>query len=312
MADKRMRRLMVEPMNWGTQSGNAWGGDVGGGTPPPLIQPHIDYVEQYTLDHSIRIWEPGRLSLSEPALFQMAPGYQGQTPAGSGLTVVPEAIGVTIHGIKGDIFLGMAGRSFTAGSGFPTVLGEFTDPESDLPYTVTEESAWRALGGANDIGTGTKVRSGPLFMPVFICMYRGTYKQLDDNTGWEIDSGPADDPDTLLGLDISAPSVLEDPRMDWWCQVEVPFPSYQFDKLDDLTEEYTFLAARPTRPMIRVPMNLEQNKRLGPNQVLWLHVRTGVIRCWVLADTHGFVNANYRNHDMLFSSKMSMLVTPHG
>lgn len=294
----RMRRMMIDPLNFGTQSGLPY--ESTGTT----NQPHSDYYSQYTLDHSIRVWEPSRLSLSEPALFQTEPGFQGQTPddAGAvGALVAPVSRGVTIHGIKGDIWLMMDGRVATAGGPFANPVGEWTDSASGAVVTVDDDVTYAVLGG-------TAGRSPQLMCPFFICMYRGTYKQIDSATGWEIDSGPADDPDTLLGLDTTSPDVLEEPRMDWWTRVDVPFPvAVQTAG----TATNPVLAVKRQAVQHRVPMDLAANKRLGPNQVLWLHIRTGVIRAQVLDTSGNLRDALYRNHSFLCWNTMSALVSAH-
>lgn len=303
----RMRRVMIDPLHFGTQSGLPYVDDPGGNQ---VNQPHADYSSLYTLDHSVRIWEPARWGLTEQGggagMFQMEPGFNAQTPDSAllDLQAFPEPTAVEIHGIKGDIWIQMGHRPFVAGSGFPSVLGEWTDVDTGAPLNVDDNDAWDALGGTDD-----SFRDDRLYCPVFIAMYRGTYKQIDDLSGWEIDSGPADDPDTLLGLDISSPSVLESLRIDWWTRVEVPFPAaYPVE-----TGVVNPVKATTSRRIhTRIPMDLSANKRLGANQVLWLHLRTGVVRTLVVAGPAGskvLTDALYRNHSFHSWNCMSALVS---
>lgn len=293
-----MKRLMIQPRLWGSNTGYEW---------DPFAdpaQPHHDYCQLYSVDYSVRLWDPGRNSLSEPGV----PGIAGV----GNFEAVPLPVSAHIHGIKGEARIRFDGT--------PEGVGKWLDPATGVPYInqPTANSTYAALAGmpgfvANSIDQfGECDYSSGVHIPLFVALYRGTYKQIDNAAGWEIDSGPGDDPDTLLAMDISSPSVLESSRIDWWDIDWVPAPRLaEVRPLGGGTQQ---IRGRPDRGSFhKYAVNLSANKRVRSDQVLWLHFKTGVIRLPVVIvpDAGGpeiEVCALYVNHRFSFSIHASMLV----
>lgn len=313
-----MKRLMVQPTQFGANQGYTWNSqdDVDG---IPGIEAHHDYCNLYRHDYSVRIWEPGRMKYSSPGIYG---GSDAQ------LQVAPELpMTATIHGIKGALYFRFDGSY----DGVGTWFDDNGEPFDSQPTYVDTYKALSGIPGASEAPTQPGLGyldCNPAFkMPLFVTLYRGTYKQIDVNVGWEIDSGPSDDPDTLLSLDISNPQVLESSRIDWWDMDMVRLPHYSIDaSLSHASPGSDGLGIiAPDSPVYsktykpgsallhKYSLDLSQNHRLGPDQVLWLHLRTGCIRLPVLfrpATGDPYVAcAYYKAHAFSVSVQASMLVS---
>lgn len=300
-----MRRLMIQPRFFGTVNGYEWTA-----TNPP--EPHHDYCQLYSNEYSVRLWEPSRLVTSTPGIVDPGAGYEAP----------PMPVKAHIRGIKGNAYIRFDGTD----DGVGTWLDDTGTPWAPQP---SAQDTYNALAGMpRQPGLGTFETFNPIYdlyadrdrnpatmIPLFIALYRGTYKQVDDAPGWEIDSGPGDDPDTLLAMDITDPSVLESSRLDWWDMDMVPAP--RASGFTPLTEDGVFhgVPERPDRgSMHRYAVNLDANKRVSSDQVLWLHFKTGVIRLPCVRP--GAVGGGdptlecglYVNHKFTFSITASMLV----
>lgn len=313
-----MKRRIIAPWQFGTVTPYAWlafdAADAGG------IIPHFDYLTTYR-ELSTRLWEPGREEFS-------AVGYEAD--------MAPVQIPATtkLHGVKGhiDICFGMRPQDlgeFWTDEGVPITIETGGGPNSMAP-----ELAMVALFGDRGAGTFTDpvlidwevgkaaweghfhhlvLQAKQLRIPTFFCMYRGTYKQIDDTTGWEIDSGPSDDPDTLLSVDITNPSVLESARIDWWDLEMFSLPR------QNMTYNWNTVNQEPEHSnaggsgFVRYPLNLDANKTLGPDQVLWLHIKTGCIRMMALyhddEGTSTFAPVHYIGHQFSAHMHCSALVS---
>lgn len=303
-----MRRMMVVPTQFGSNSGYNWE-DV-----DTAQEAHHDYCTLYQDDYSIRVWEPGRNRYSEPTYA---------IPGGTNLQASPEARGCTIHGIKGNAYIRLDGTADGVGRWRDTD-GVLLDPQPSPTQT------YDALSGAPFLSTpylgittqaAYEDRNGAFSIPIFCALYRGTYKVIDDQPGWEIDSGPTDDASVLLGLDITDPTVLESGRLDWWDLDFVRLPR------NDVTWDSGGTAGVDGRRYTRIPgglggsmhryaLNLDANKRMRADQVLWLHWKTGTIRLpvAVLDAATGTYTAEchyYQGHKFSMSVQASMLVTEH-
>lgn len=301
-----MRRLMVAPTQFGSNSGYNW---EGVDTPN---EAHHDYCQLYQDDYSVRIWDPMRMQYSSPGY------YAPNQAAGEALVapVVPKS--VHIRGIKGNAYIRFDGTA--------DGVGVWRDPDGTLtPVQPDANATYAALAGlpnANfDIPAGAQVQGrdlNPAFqMPIFVALYRGTYKPIDDQPGWEIDSGPTDDPDVILGLDITDPQVLESGRFDWWDMDMVRLPHMSFSgawtQADQGGGNLGPLSSGVNGGNLhRYAMNLDSNKRLSPGQVLWLHFKTGTIRLPVaVSDLGGTTTIRclyYQSHKFTISVQASMVI----
>lgn len=334
----KMKRMMVAPYYFGSRTEY---GFEGGPSSLGQFQAHHDLCRKYTPEFSIRVWEPGRNALSMPGYSD----YGASTDRGVELPLT-----ATIHGIKGHavITMGMDEDSYgywTDESGDPVPLA--AQPNKDatkmavsgiVPPRLRDGGAagdyWEpgdGYGGVLDMDTYTMFvgQRQQVRIPFFIAMYRGTMKYIDDQSGAEIDSGPGDDPSVLLGLDITNPSVLESSRLDWWdCEYIAP-PSAQNVFSDGMfvepgvglgpptnnpTSGYTYTS--DTRGGYhKYALNLDANKTLGPDQVLWLHWKTGGVRMPVIAPPQAGSGAprltclTYWGHSFTVSIQASMLVS---
>lgn len=257
-----MRRLVVQPRIFGTVNGYEWDADSN-------PQPHNDYCTLYSNEYSVRVWEPTRMRTS-------LPGVEGE--AGTAYEAVPLPVKAHIRGIKGDAWFRFDGTEQGVGTWlYADGVGAGT-PLNPQPSAL---DTFNALAGNPWVQLVPDVtyydRNPGFYCPLFCAMYRGTFKSVDSSPGWEIDSGPGDDPDVLLPLDITSPDVLESGRLDWWALDQVRFPHARH-AVDWGTELITMTQPPSGGSHHRFALNLEQNKRLGADQVLWLHWKTGVVR----------------------------------
>lgn len=310
-----MRRLMVAPRQFGSAHGYTWESVE---TPDTVPEPHHDYCSLYQDNYSIRLWEPGRMSLSTPGVYSDGDSFQ-EAPQ------LP--MRVEVHGIKGAAYIRMDGSPDGVGRWRDTTTGLLLVPQP------TPQQTYAALSGIPNDQGGNGVNVDPptlgqadynqaAHLPMFVALYRGTYKQIDTTDGWEIDSGPTDDSAVILGLDITNPQVLESSRLDWWDMDMVRLPTYG-------DTDYTYFVKNgldggdSIQRKLRYPgkgsfhkysMDLKANKRLGPDQVLWLHFMTGVVRMPVLRSPgtgEPYLDCClYEGHKFSVSVQASMLVTP--
>lgn len=300
-----MRRLVVQPRLFGTAQGYNWDKDS-------HPEPHNDYCQLYE-EYSVRVWEPTRMTLSTPGVYNGSTGpdaFEGpQLPTRA-----------HIRGIKGDCWIRFDGTAegvgewlwpSTAAAG---LAGTPMDPQPDWLSTLAALSG-RPMGAGIDYDNGSTLfdYNPGFYIPVFCALYRGTYKAIDGNPGWEIDSGPADDPDVLLPLDITSPDVIESGRLDWWAldQVRAPHNTVAY-AWDNVAEEYRPALQGPSGGSHhRFSLNLDSNKRVASDQVLWLHWKTGVIKLPVRYPnpSQAYVTCGvYRNHKFTVHVQASMLV----
>lgn len=253
-----MRRLVVQPRLFGTINGYEW-------DPDSAPRPHNDYCQLWYNEYSVRVWEPSRMSLSTPGVVGVGTGaYES----------VPLPVKAHIRGIKGDAYFRFDGTA----QGVGTVLYDDGTPWNPQPSAA---AIYTALAGmphvsATDWQEENDWNPG-FYIPLFCAMYRGTYKSVDNAPGWEIDSGPGDDPDVLLPLDITSPDVLESGRLDWWAldQVRAPHARIQVER----DSGYVIYGGPPLGGSHhRFQLNLDANKRVSSDQILWLHWKTGAIK----------------------------------
>lgn len=305
-----MRRYVVSPYNFGSTDGYGWVDDTLGpnlSDPTAQIAAHHDYCGLYSKDYSVRIWEPGRHAVSSPGVLDVGASGDQQFKA-------PDLpMKVEIHGIKGAAYIRLDGTA--------QGVGIWRDEQTGDPFVVQPDwqDTYHALGGrpmfahmSPDVEDNTHELNPGFKCPFFVAMYRGTYKQIDDISGWEIDSGPADDPDTLLSLNITNPQVLESSRLDWWDLDWVRFPHWDYDG----NSTNTWTKAPAGGSWLKYSMDLKTNKHLRPDQVLWLHWKQGVVRLPVaLPDQAGGTGApvltcaHYTEHKFSISIQATMLAT---
>lgn len=255
-----MRRLVVQPRLFGTMQGYQWDVDS-------APRPHNDYCQLWQYEYSVRVWEPTRMSLSTPGVYGVA---------GTDYESVPLPSKAHIRGIKGDAFFRFDGTP----QGVGVVLYDDGTPWNPQP---SADQIYEALGGVPAgtlIGfTGDEYRdfNPGFYIPLFCAMYRGTYKSIDTAPGWEIDTGPGDDPDVLLPLDITSPDVLESGRLDWWALDQVRLPHTRTERVWGGETVYNMHNVT-SGSHHRFALNLDANKRVSADQVLWLHWKTGAIK----------------------------------
>lgn len=302
-----MRRLVVQPRLFGTVNGYEWDVDSN-------PKPHNDYCQLWD-EYSIRVWEPTRMKLSTP-------GVVGDPSAFYESIALPTK--AHIRGIKGDAHIRFDGTEagvgtwlWADGPGEGTLLNP--QPSAAQTYNALGGVPWAKYLVDQTFTTSRDWNPG-FYIPVFCAMYRGTYKSIDNSPGWEIDTGPGDDPDVLLPLDITSPDVLESGRLDWWTLDQVRAPHSRWDitrSLDWNGAGDNATIALETWPAggshFRFSMNLDANKRVASDQILWLHWKTGVIKLPVVyPGTAGgagpeLVCANYVNHKFTISVHATML-----
>lgn len=260
-----MKRLVIQPRVFGSVNGYEW-------DPDSAPKAHNDYCQLYYSEYSTRVWEPTRMTTSTPGVAGGTFGYESTAIATK----------AHIRGIKGEAHFRFDGTE----QGVGVVLDEDGVPWAQQP---TPAQIYSALAGvpsmpALDSPFPSLDWNPGFYIPLFCAMYRGTFKSIDNAPGWEIDTGPGDDPDVLLPLDITSPDVLESGRLDWWALDQVRLPH------SALQREYTTNVGGGNLGMVnsagfprsgshhRFALNLDANKRVASNQVLWLHWKTGVVR----------------------------------
>lgn len=298
-----MKRMIVTPFEWGTTSGYDF---LNNDNPEADIvnEAHISYADLHTVfERSYRIWEPGRMALSSLGVVDPSPDQQFNVPQ------IPQ--GCKIHGIKGTMLI------------TPQKVATFYNADTGevLPVQPTYDEVFAPAGQAywyaDNVGTwiaptNTLYPSGfsttqypwneffirtPVLndndpqqfcrYPLYITMYKGTFNPYGGNftEGGSIDSGPSDDPDTLLGIDITNPTVLEQERIVWW-DMEMCTAAHR--SREDKTLEHRQTDGTSmiwyhgvktyTRHVTKYNLSLDRNFILKDDQVLWLHVQPGIVR----------------------------------
>lgn len=319
----KMRRYIIQPFNFGSTDGYGWEDDTGfpEDNEVALAAPHHDYCSLYSRDYSVRVWEPGRHAISQPGVLNAGTG-------GDQFRAPEMPMKCTIHGIKGAAYFRFDGSKQGVGTWWYVAPGE-DGGFFQYPVQPDWRDTYHALAGmpmrrylnfdAHDSLQGAGQDKNPAFrMPLFCTLYRGTYKQLDAASGWEIDTGPNDDPDTLIAMNITNPSVLESERIHWWDMDMVQLPYTQGDAAVSSDDGGLTITDHSRGPgtLHKYALNLSENHRLRPDQVLWLHWATGMIRIPVaLPDQAGGTGAPvltcafYRDHKFSVSVQASMLAT---
>lgn len=279
-----MKRFIVTPFEWGSNSGYDF---LNNDNPEADVvnSPHITWgPNNIVFERSYRIWEPGRMALSSLGVVDPDPDQQFNVPQ------IPQ--GAKVHGIKGTMTLkGMSAAVF-----YDALTGEELDPQPT--YRQIFDMMWNQENGTFDTGlaspwfdstTTSYVRSPSDFCkaPLYICMYKGTYNPYGSTNfeGGNIDSGPSDDPDTLLGVDITNPTVLEQDRIVWWDMTMITMPHrvamYYPVAADTATENHrrNSLGFSEWRghSFHTYNLNLDRNWIVTDDQVLWLHVMPGIV-----------------------------------
>lgn len=313
-----MQRLMIGPFEFGSLSGYDF---LNSTNPFASIQvnPHVNYDDgMAAFERSFRVWEPGRMALSSM-------GVPNDDPTGQ-FTVPQIPQGCKIHGIKGSVVITPA----RVAEFYNLIDGTRLDPQPEYDQVFDGSNVDGPIYGVQNqslvVYNGnlpTLTPSHYAGFPMFITMCKGTFMPLGGTNaeGGSIDSGPNDDPDTLIGLDFTNPSLLEsESRVAWWDMemFTMPHRDREFTSvvrdIDDLTGVVQHGRRhgpyRKYRKEYRI--NLSQNWVVRDDQVLWLTFTPGVVNTGVtyLDPILGPVNLGYRgacNYDVI----ASMLVSLH-
>lgn len=282
--------------------------------------PHFDWTVPGTTavpERSWRVWEPGRMALSELGLLESDP----DNPFASEQRVQ----GASIHGIKGDLFIKPVAAIFYDADTGVQLAPQPTYNEVFNFYNVFANNggiASPSIEWAVPPNTPVPMEWDPGYWstaPVFITMYHGSFNVVDDgpDEGGTIDSGPFDDPDTLLSLDITNPTVLESNRMTWWAaeHVTMPHVSPQYSGAEVSDPDETFAAAvlslsRWNQPVKKLPLSLSHNFRVGKAQVLWIHVSFGLVGTPLVVDVGGSMHRVAYRPKALYEVLGSMIASP--
>lgn len=280
-----MKRFMITPFEFGTSSGYDF---LNNDNPEADIvhNPHVSFAGATTVfERSFRIWEPGRMALSAMGVVDPTPDQEFNVPQ------IPQ--GAKVHGIKGTLIIQPA----AVAEFFDAVTGESLDPQ---PLYRDIFDPWN---GVNTVGNQTdqiNYRPGfsqsdtTLFIqdpqrwarcPFFIAMYKGTYNPYGSTNaeGGNIDSGPNDDPDTLLGVDITNPTVLEQERIVWWDMEMCTVPHRQMRPeahilgTDGTLNFMRFSYGPWSHTVTKYNLSLDRNWIVRDDQVLWLVVKSGIV-----------------------------------
>lgn len=258
---------------------------------------------------------------------------------------VTDATGANILGVKGELEFRFSDYPLRVLDDIaePPVVNErfgiWVDEKGDpLPAPWPQEyNEWPNEAGADkpwwepfivsvydDIGVAVQYNQTRLFMarvPVFVAMYKGTIKvshldqeSLDANNEARvsIDSGPYDDPATVIGMDITNPGVLESSRVVWWDKFDAWLPV----PLNKLPAGSAFMHPAGPVPQLGGPvkysLSLDRNWRVRKDQVLWLHLMTGALRVPLTVFTGPaqpqYQAGTYHGHPFHVSLHASMLV----
>lgn len=301
-----MQRLIVSPFEWGTNTGYSF---LNNANPQSDIQneAHLSWAPtENTSGRSFRIWEPGRMALSSMGVEDPDPDALLNVPQ------VPQ--GAKIHGIKGTMLI-MPQRSAIF---YNSTTGEQLDPQPayddifapDLfPYKTAGQPYYPINAAGNTYDPQMFAAC-----PFYITMYKGSYQVYGSQyeEGGVIDSGPSDDPDTLIGIDITNPTTLEQPRIVWWdmqmCTAAHRSRVVRFTDPALAVPSYLYPEVYRTH-VTRYNLSLDRNWIIGDDQVLWLHVEPGIVKTPIV-DPTAAGNIMYRP---LFNIELvaSMLVTLH-
>lgn len=277
------QRMMLNPYEFGSNSPLEF---LNNTNPDSAIQswPHFDWSApgQGVPERSWRFWEPGRVALSELGLVESDPDQTYAT--------AQRAQGASIFGIKGDLLVKPVSAIFyDADTGLQLVNQPKYEQVFDTYELEKISTTWATTAnyGTPEPTPPLPMASDPSFWsttPLFVTMYTGSYSVTNDgyDEGGTIDAGPFDDPDTLMSLDITNPSVLESNRIAWWAMETFTMPhrsgSYTGVGFDDLSGAG---GARLnlntwTQGLRKLPLSLSHNWRIRKNQNLWMHVSFGI------------------------------------
>lgn len=318
-----MKRFIVTPFEWGSGSGFDF---LNNDNPEADVvhNPHISYAPaNLTNQRSFRIWEPGRMALSSMGVLDPGPDQPFNVPQ------IPQ--GCKVHGIKGTMLITPAGVA----EFFDAVTGESLEEQPQYKEIFDPWNGEHEFDTSGGVDPQTVLVRTPFrqsatssyFMspqhyaqcPFYITMYKGTFNPYGStNTeGGNIDSGPSDDPDTLLGVDITNPTVLEQERIVWWDMVMCTVPHRQLSfstvyGFDDRAEVQLYPAFGSwSRHVTKYNLNLDRNWIVKDDQVLWLHVMPGIVDTGVFwADSLGAVHRIMYRPSFSVDLVASMLATP--
>lgn len=314
-----MKRFIVTPYEWGTTTGYNF---LNNDNPNAdiVVHPHVSYAAATgVFERSFRIWEPGRMALSSMGVTDPDPDQEFNVPQ------IPQ--GCKVHGIKGELVYSSTGVA----TFYDASTGEELDPQPDYrdifdPWNGVDTvvDSWNDVyrPGFKQSATSVDPKDPAAWCraPLYITMYKGTFNPYSNTyvEGASIDSGPNDDPDTLLGVDIVNPTVLEQERIVWW---DVAWMTMRHRNLAYLplrgdTETATAREIAPNFskwhcPVQRYPLSLDRNWIVKDDQVLWLHIKPGVVDTgffWQdpLGNAHRVMYKPHFNVDLI----ASMLATP--
>lgn len=302
-----MRRLVISPQEWGSQSGYDF---LNNDNPAADVENnyHISWSgNELVYERSFRLWEPGRMALSSLGVTDPGPDQPFNVPQ------LPK--GCKIHGVKGHVLV----RPGRAAVFYNADTGEFLDPQPDYDDVFAPGLAYGLLTGTDNWSTATAFPAYPPYPPIsapdesegtnfidpqqfadfplYVAAYKGTFNPYGGNftEGGSIDSGPSDDPDTLLGMDITNPTVIEADRLVWWdmemCKAshrsrEVYVETYVFDGA--VKTNFGYKPGTYYSSVKKYPINLDRNWIMSGDQVLWLHFASGIVKTplfWVEGTT---------------------------
>lgn len=299
-----MKRFIVTPFEWGSLSGYDF---LNNDNPDALIEneAHISYADLNTVyERSFRIWEPGRMALSSLGVVDPSPDQQFNVPQ------IPQ--GAKIHGIKGTLLITpqkvatfynadtgeILANQPTYDSVFAPASQQYVWSETDGGFYIPELPLYPSLVGDPVEIPDESFEPRPAVwndndpqqfcrFPMYITMYKGTFNPYGGNftEGGNIDSGPTDDPDTLLGVDITNPTVLEQERIVWW-DMELCTAAHRSRETKNIQTQqsdhskFTEYMGHKTyvRQVTKYNLSLDRNWIVKDDQVLWLHVSPGIVR----------------------------------
>lgn len=289
------RRLILNPYEMGSMSNLEF---LNNTNPDSARQtwPHFNWETSSTsvAERSWRVWEPGRMALSDLGLVEEDPDNTYATEQ--------RTQGCTVRGIKGDIIV-------------KPVNAVFYDADTGLPFSPPAGFKYgdvfgRPIPGAATADGVSQQSDASYFStaPLFMAMYMGKFSVVDDGVdeGGTIDSGPLDDPDTLLSLDITNPSVIESNRLAWWAMETVTMP----------TRNWTFQSGVPgdgswSHPVKKIPLSLSENFMVAKDKVLWIHLSFGLVATpFLLADSEGSIRRLAYRPTAHFEMVASMIASP--
>lgn len=259
-----MKRLIVTPFEWGTQSGYDF---LNNDNPDADIENecHVSWSTMATVfERSYRIWEPGRMALSSLGVTDPGPDQPFNVPQ------IPQ--GATIHGIKGHLLI-MPQRAavfYNGSTGEPLAV----QPDYDDIFAPQGFTGPFVPPYTNEYLDPQQFSR----CPFYITMYKGTFNSLGNayTEGGNIDSGPSDDPDTLTGIDVSNPIALEQERIVWW-DMELCTAAHRSRVIRLEGTAFTQSPEVYRTHVTKYNLSLDRNWRVSDDQVLWLHIVPGIV-----------------------------------